>query len=178
MSSGPPWLPSGVPPSLRSASGAAGSNRAAPGFGVARHSVARHSREDRTKTAKAYLKVRTVLADAADRPSFDRWHEAEHLPDAVARLGTQRGWRRWHRTDPSVHHAFHGIAEITRTEAVLASPELRTLVAEFDRAWGGRAARSGTRVSTEMSLHVLAYIMKRVIAIMGIERLRAAIPSG
>ena len=119
-----------------------------------------------------------MLADAADRPGFDRWHEAEHLPDAVARLGTQRGWRRWHRTDPSVHHAFHGIAELARAEAVLASPELRTLVGESDRAWGGRAVRSGTRVSTEMSLHVSAYNMKRVIAIKGIEPLRAAIPSG
>ena len=56
--------------------------------------------------AKAYLLVRAVVADAADRPGFDRWYEAEHLPDAVARFGAERGWRCWSRTDPSVHYAF------------------------------------------------------------------------
>ncbi len=33
------------------------------------------------------------------------------------------------------------------------------------------------RVSTEMSLHVLAYNLKRVISIMGVENLQAAIAS-
>ena len=37
--------------------------------------------------------------------------------------------------------------------------------------------RTLKRVSTEMSLHVLAYNMKRVIAILGVEPLLAAIPS-
>jgi hypothetical protein len=43
--------------------------------------------------ANAYLMVQAVLAEAADRPRFDRWYETEHLPDAVARFGAQRDWR-------------------------------------------------------------------------------------
>ncbi len=31
----------------------------------------------------ALLMVRAELADAADRPAFDRWYETEHLPDAL-----------------------------------------------------------------------------------------------
>ena len=92
--------------------------------------------------AKAYLLVRAVVADAADRPGFDRWYAAEHLPDAVARFGAERGWRCWSRTDPAVHYAFYEFADIERARSVLASPELRALVAEFDRAWGARVARS------------------------------------
>jgi hypothetical protein len=38
--------------------------------------------------ATAYLMVRAAVADAADRPGFDRWYETEHLPDAVARFAT------------------------------------------------------------------------------------------
>ncbi len=92
--------------------------------------------------ADAYLMVRAVVADAADRPSFDRWYEAEHMPDAVARFGARRGWRCWSRTDPAVHYAFYEFAGLERAQAVLASPELRALVAEFDRAWGARVTRT------------------------------------
>ena len=92
--------------------------------------------------ADAYLVVRAVVADAADRPGFDRWYEAEHLPDAVARFGAQRGWRCWSRADPAVHYAFCGFADLERAQAVLASPERRALVAEFDRAWGARVTRT------------------------------------
>ena len=92
--------------------------------------------------ADAYLMVRAVVADAADRPSFDRWYETEHMPDAVARFGARRGWRCWSRTDPAVHYAFYEFAGLERAQAVLASPELRALVAEFDRAWGARVTRT------------------------------------
>ncbi len=49
------------------------------------------------------------------------------------------------------------------------------------KAWMGAAhflTRTLKRVSTEMSLHVLAYNMKRAIAILGVEPMLAAIPSG
>ncbi len=92
--------------------------------------------------ANAYLMVRAVVADAADRPGFDRWYQAEHLPDAVARFGAERGWRCWSRTDPAVHYAFYEFADLERAQAVLASPELRALVAEFDRAWGASVTRT------------------------------------
>ena len=92
--------------------------------------------------AKAYLMVRAVVADAADRPVFYGWYETEHLPDAVARLGAERGWRCWSRTDPAVHYAFYEFADVDRARSVLDSPGLRALVAEFDRAWGARVART------------------------------------
>ena len=92
--------------------------------------------------AKAYLMVRAVVAEGGDRPGFDHWYEAEHLPDVVARFGAQRGWRAWSRTDPSVHYAFYEFADLERAQKVLDSPELRALVAEFDRAWGVRVTRT------------------------------------
>jgi hypothetical protein len=92
--------------------------------------------------AKACLMVRAVVADAADRPGFDRWYETDHLPAAVARFGAQRGWRCWSRTDPSAHYAFYEFADLERAQAILDSPELRTLVAEFDQAWGPRVTRT------------------------------------
>ena len=92
--------------------------------------------------ANAYLMVRAAVGDAADRPDFDRWYEAEHLPDAVARFRARRGWRCWSRTDPSVHYAFYEFADLARAQAILDSPETRELVAEFDRAWGTRVTRT------------------------------------
>jgi hypothetical protein len=86
--------------------------------------------------------VRAVLADASDRPDFDRWYETEHLPDAVAAFGADRAWRCWSRTDPAVHYAFYAFADVARAEAILDSPALRALVAEFDRRWGARVSRT------------------------------------
>ena len=98
--------------------------------------------------AKAYLMVRAVVADAADRPGFGRWYEAEHLLDAVARFGARRGWRCWSRTDPAVHYAFYEFADVDRARSVLDSPGLRALVAEFDRAWGARVTRTRDLLET------------------------------
>ena len=98
--------------------------------------------------AKAYLMVRAAVADAADRPRFDRWYETEHLPDAVVRFGAERGWRCWSRTDPAVHYAFYEFADVERARSVLASPELRALVSEFDRAWGARVTRTRDLLET------------------------------
>jgi hypothetical protein len=92
--------------------------------------------------AKVCFMVRAVVADAADRPGFDRWYQTEHLPDAVARFRARRGWRCWSRIDPSVHYAFYEFADLAQAQAVLDSPELRALVAEFDWAWGARVART------------------------------------
>lgn len=90
----------------------------------------------------AFLMVRAVVADPADRPGFDRWYAEEHLPDAARAFAARRAWRCWARTDPAVHIAFYEFADAARAEAVLASPELRALVAEFDQAWGPRVTRT------------------------------------
>lgn len=92
--------------------------------------------------AKACLMVRAVVAAAGDRRGFDRWYATEHLPEAVARFGARRGWRCWSRTDPAVHYALFEFADLAEAQAVLASPELRALVAAFDRAWGARVTRT------------------------------------
>lgn len=90
----------------------------------------------------AYLMVRAVVAEAADRPRFDRWYATEHLPDAARAFGARRAWRCWSRIDPSVHIAFYEFPDTARAEAALASPELRALVAEFDRVWDTRVTRT------------------------------------
>jgi hypothetical protein len=86
--------------------------------------------------------VRAVLVEPADRPRFDRWYETEHLPEAVASFGAERAWRCWSRTDPAVHYAFYEFADLARAQAVLSSPELQALVAEFDRVWEARVTRT------------------------------------
>jgi hypothetical protein len=91
---------------------------------------------------KACFMVRAVVAEAGERPAFDRWYEEEHLPDAVKAFNATRGWRCWSRTDPAVHYAFYEFTELAQAEAIPGSPALRALVAEFDRAWGARVTRS------------------------------------
>lgn len=98
--------------------------------------------EGRDMSGKGYLMVRAVLADAADRPRFDRWYETEHLPDALKSFGAERAWRCWSRTDPAVHYALYEFADVARAEAILESSELRRLVEEFDRTWGSRVTRT------------------------------------
>jgi len=85
--------------------------------------------------AKAYLVVRSVVADEASRAAFDRWYSTEHLPDAVRDFGVKRGWRGWSRTDPSAHLAFYEFADVAAVQRAQASDATRALVAEFDRAF-------------------------------------------
>ncbi|GGG27027.1 hypothetical protein GCM10010964_13670 [Caldovatus sediminis] len=92
--------------------------------------------------AAAYLMVRAVLSEAADRPRFDRWYETEHLPEAAAAFEARHAWRCWSRTDPTVHFAFYEFADAAEAEAAAASPALQTLVAEFDCVWGDRVTRT------------------------------------
>jgi hypothetical protein len=90
----------------------------------------------------ALLMVRAELADAADRAAFDRWYDTEHLPDALAAFRAERAWRCWSDVDASVHYAFYEFARVEAAQSVLTSPGMRTLVLEFDRAWGTRVRRT------------------------------------
>ncbi len=92
--------------------------------------------------AKGCLMVRAVLAEAEDRPRFDRWYETEHLPQAMAAFGAARAWRAWSRTAPGVHYAFYEFPTLAAAEALADSPGLRALIAEFDQVWGDRVTRS------------------------------------
>ena len=89
----------------------------------------------------AYLVVRAVVAEA-DRPDFDAWYRAEHLPDAINAFKPQRSWRAWSRSDPSVHYAFYQFPDVAAAEAITGSSAIGALIAAFDARWGNRVVRA------------------------------------
>jgi hypothetical protein len=92
--------------------------------------------------AAAWFVVRAVVADAADRPAFDRWYREEHLPDAIKAFGATSAWRAWSETDPSVHCAFYAFDSLAAVHAIQSGPAIQALVAEFDRNWAGKVTRT------------------------------------
>jgi hypothetical protein len=92
--------------------------------------------------AGAWLVVRAVVADPADRASFDDWYRREHLPDAVKAFSAPSAWRGWSATDPSVHCAHYRFDSLARLEAVMSGVEIGELIKEFDRRWNGRVIRT------------------------------------
>jgi hypothetical protein len=90
----------------------------------------------------AWLVVPAVVADPADRATFDEWYHHEHLRDAVKAFAVHTAWRGWSVTDPSIHCAHYGFESRERLDTVMAGPEIAGLIAEFDRCWGGRVTRT------------------------------------
>jgi transposase len=97
---------------------------------------------------------------------------------AQCTTGKERRIKRWE------HEAVIGAMQ-RRLDQQPDAMRLRRQTAEHPfgtiKAWMGAThflTRTLKRVSTEMSLHVLAYNMKRLIAILGVEPLMVAIPSG
>lgn len=90
----------------------------------------------------AYLVVRAVVADPADRAPFDNWYQTEHLPDAVKAFNAQSAMRGWSTLDPSVHTAYYRFATLQQVQAISDSPAIRALIAEFDRVWDMRVVRT------------------------------------
>jgi hypothetical protein len=90
----------------------------------------------------AYLVVRAVVADPADRAPFDRWYRTEHLPDALKAFHALSAMRGWSTVDPSVHTAFYRFDTLADAQAISDSPDIQTLIAEFDRVWGTRVVRT------------------------------------
>lgn len=89
----------------------------------------------------AYLIVRAEVPEA-DRDAFDRWYEAEHLPDAhraFKALSAQRGWS---SLDPTIHVAFYEFPDMAAAQAAANSNEIKELIAEFDRVWQDRVVRT------------------------------------
>lgn len=81
----------------------------------------------------AYLIVRAIVADPADRAPFDHWYQTEHLPDALKAFAAEAAMRGWSSTDPSVHTAFYRFATLQAAQAAGAGNAIKTLIAEFDR---------------------------------------------
>jgi len=90
----------------------------------------------------AYFMVRAKVLDAAVKDDFDRWYRDEHLPDALKAFNARRAWRGWSALDATVHHAFYEFDDMARARAIQGSDALKRLVAEFDRVWGDKVARS------------------------------------
>ena len=90
----------------------------------------------------AYLVVRAVVADPADRAAFDQWYRTEHLPDALNAFNARSAMRGWSAVDPSIHTAFYRFNTVAEVEAATDGPAIAALIAEFDRAWGDRVART------------------------------------
>lgn len=90
----------------------------------------------------AFFIVRAKVADAALREAFDRWYQAEHLPDALKAFGARRAWRGWSEVEASMHIASYEFDDVARVRAIPGSDALKRLVAEFDRVWGDKVTRS------------------------------------
>ena len=81
--------------------------------------------------------VRATVTDAAKRKAFDAWYSREHLPDAVKTFGAQKAWRYWSETDPAVHQATYQFPDRAALDRGTGGPDMKRLVADFDRAWPG-----------------------------------------
>ncbi len=90
----------------------------------------------------AWFMVRAQVADAAVKGEFDRWYRDEHLPDALEAFNARRAWRGWSEVDPTVHYAVYEFDDLAGAQAIQGSDALKRLVAEFDRVWGNKVARS------------------------------------
>jgi hypothetical protein len=87
--------------------------------------------------APAFFVVRATVADPAQRKAFDEWYRREHLPDAAKAFGAAKAWRFWSLTDPATHQASYEFADQAALDRALGGAALKSLVADFDRAWPG-----------------------------------------
>jgi hypothetical protein len=90
----------------------------------------------------AYLVVRAVVADPADRAAFDQWYRTEHLPDALTAFKAVSAMRGWSVADPSVHTAYYRFDTLDAVRMISDSSAIKALIAEFDRVWDTRVVRT------------------------------------
>jgi hypothetical protein len=83
----------------------------------------------------AYFVVRATVADPAKRKAFDEWYQREHMPDAAKAFGVKKARRFWSVSEPSLHQASYEFADQAALDSAMGGAALKTLVAEFDRAW-------------------------------------------
>jgi hypothetical protein len=100
----------------------------------------------------ALFMVRARVADAGMKDAFDRWYHDEHLPDALKAFKARRAWRGWSDVDACVHYAWYEFDDLASANAIVGSEQLRRLVADFDRAWGDKVARSRDFVAIVQSM--------------------------
>lgn len=83
----------------------------------------------------ALFVVRATVSDPAKRQAFDAWYSREHLPDAVKSFGAVKAWRYWSAIDPSLHQAMYQFSDKAALDRAIEGPEMKRLVADFDRDW-------------------------------------------
>lgn len=96
--------------------------------------------------------VRVHVADASLKDAFDRWYQAEHLPDALKTFNARRAWRGWSEADASLHYAVYEFDDLSGARAIQGSEGLKRMVAEFDRTWGDKVTRSRDIVEVSQSI--------------------------
>ncbi len=84
---------------------------------------------------KAYFMVRAQVPNEPERAPFDRWYANHHLPLAMDKLGAEKGWRFWSRSDPSVHYALYQFDDMEFLRSRIESADFKLLIADFDGAW-------------------------------------------
>jgi len=95
----------------------------------------------------AYLIVRAVVANPADRAPFDHWYQTEHLPDAARAFNAVSAMRGWSSLDPSVHTAFYRFETVQAAQTASGGDGIKALIAEFDRVWDDRVTRTRDIIS-------------------------------
>lgn len=103
----------------------------------------------------ALFLVRAEVPEA-DRTAFDHWYQTEHLPDAMQAFGTDRARRGWSKSEPNVHIAVYEFPSLEHAQRIAAqdgSPQIKALIAEFDRVWQGRVTRTRQIVGVAQDLH-------------------------
>jgi hypothetical protein len=90
----------------------------------------------------AWFMVRAQIADTSMKEAFERWYRDEHLPDALQAFKARRAWRGWSDVEARVHYAWYEFADMASAKAIVGSEALKRLVADFDRSWGNKVARS------------------------------------
>lgn len=94
----------------------------------------------RTATPALFVVRAEVRADL--REDFDKWYEAEHLPDVSAVLGAASARRAWSVGDDPTHWAVYEFEDVELLTSKVPSPELQGLIDEFDRHWPEGVSRT------------------------------------
>ena len=80
--------------------------------------------------------VCAIVPDASQRAAFRQMVCGRSTcPDAVKACGTQKAWRFWSESDPSVHQATYQFADRAALDHGTRPENMKRLVADFDKAW-------------------------------------------
>lgn len=99
----------------------------------------------------AYLIVRAEVPEA-HRQAFDTWYEKEHLPDAIKAFDALSARRGWSDVTPGIHIALYEFRDLAHARAKTGGPEIKALIAEFDRVWQNNVTREREIISISQTL--------------------------